>query len=132
MTRRKTDPPRGVLKGQTADLQRSGQAGYSRAPDLAQYVEHYWSVEWDLRGLAPERVETLPHPSVHMIFERNAGSRITGVARGKFSRLLEGSGGVFAAKFRPGGFSPFAGVPVSRFTDTTVSLHEVFGADGDT
>lgn len=83
-----------------------------------------------MRGLAPERAETLPHPSVHMIFERKVGGRIAGVARGKFSRLLEGEGGVLAAKFRPAGFHPFVGVPISIFTDTVATLGDVFGAEG--
>jgi AraC-like DNA-binding protein len=130
MNRRKTTPPRGVLTTAVADPQRYQHARYHPSSDLEPYVEHYWSVQWDLRGRAPERAETLPHPSVHLIFERPAGSRIAGVARGKFSRLLEGEGGVFAAKFRPGGFYPFAGVPISTFTDATVSLGEVFGAEG--
>jgi len=135
MNRRKTEPPRGVLKTAAADPQCYQHGRYHPSPDLEPYVEHYWSVQWDLRDLAPERAETLPHPSVHMIFERNVpngGSRIAGVTRGKFSRLLAGEGGVFAAKFRPGGFYPFAGVPISTFTDTTVSLCDVFGAEGVT
>jgi AraC-like DNA-binding protein len=131
MIRRKTAPPRGVLKTPAADPPRYQHARYHPSPDLEPYVEHYWSVHWDLRGQPPERAETLPHPSVHMIFERNAGSRIAGVTRGKFSRLLQGEGGVLAAKFTPGGFYPFAGVPISTLTDTTVSLRAVFGADGD-
>lgn len=131
MNRRKTAPPRGVLKATAADPRRFQHARYHASADLEPYVEHYWSVRWDLRGLAPERVETLPHPSVHMIFERPVGGRIAGVARGKFSRFLEGKGGAFSAKFRPGGFHPFAGVPISRFTDTVVPLRDVFGERGD-
>ena len=131
MNRRKTEPPRGVLKTAVAEPQRYRHARYHPSPDLEPYVEHYWSVAWDLRGLDPERAETLPHPSVHMIFERPAGSRIAGVARGKFTRVLEGDGGVFAVKFRPGGFYPFAGTSISTFTNRIVSLREVFGADGE-
>jgi AraC-like DNA-binding protein len=131
MNRRKTAPPRGVLSTATADPQRYQHARYHPSPDLEPYVEHFWSVAWDLRGLAPERAETLPHPSVHMIFERNVGGRVSGIMRGKFSRLLEGEGGVLAAKFTPGGFYPFLGKPVSQLADATVSVHDVFGADGD-
>jgi AraC-like DNA-binding protein len=131
MNRRKTAPPRGLLKTATADPRRYQHARYHPSPDLLPYVEHYWSVAWDLRGMAPERAETLPHPSVHMIFERHVGGRITGVMRGKFSRLLQGEGGVLAAKFTPGGFYPFVGVAVSTFADATVSVRDVFGADGD-
>ena len=132
MNRRKTAPPRGVLRSSSAaDPPRYQHARYHPSPDLATHVEHFWSVQWDLRGLAPERAETLPHPSVHMIFERHVGARIAGVASRKFTRVLEDEGGVIAAKFTPGGFFPFAGRPVSRFTDATVSLRDVFGAEGD-
>jgi AraC-like DNA-binding protein len=61
-----------------------------------------------------------------MIFERRVGGRIAGVAQGKFSRTLEGEGGVFAAKFTPGGFYPLVGVSISTFTDRVVTLVEVF------
>src|SRR5262249_24916612 len=131
MIRRKTDPPRGILTTAVAYRQRFRHERYHPSPDLDPYVEHYWIVEWDLRGRAPERVETLPHPSVHIIFEQGGGSRIRGAARAKFSRLLEDKGGVFAVKFTPGGFYPFVGVTVSRFSDTTATLHDVFGAEGD-
>jgi AraC-like DNA-binding protein len=132
MNRRKTAPPRGVLRTATADPRRYRHVRYHPSADLEPYVEHYWSVAWDLRGMAPERAETLPHPSVHLIFESNAGGRVTGVARGKFSRILEGKGRVFAAKFTPGGFHAFAGVAVSSFTGTAFRVADVFGADGDT
>jgi AraC-like DNA-binding protein len=130
MTRPKTTPPRGVLKTAAADPGRYRQARYHPSPDLDLYVEHYWLVEWDLRGLVPERVETLPHPSVHMIFERHVGGRIAGVAQGKFSRLLEGEGDVFAIKFTPGGFYPFVAVAISTFADCVVRIRDVFGVEG--
>ncbi|MDB4891551.1 MAG: hypothetical protein JWL61_3406 [Gemmatimonadetes bacterium] len=129
MPTRKTDPPRGVLKTTIADERRFRHARFHPSPDLAQYVEHFWCVDWDLRGQPAERTETLPHPSVHMVFEHDVGGRIAGIALGKFSRQLEGKGGVFAAKFTPGGFHPFLGVPISTLTDRVVSLSTVFGAD---
>ncbi len=131
MVRRKTEPPRGILKTAVADPSRFRYERYHPSADLDLYVEHYWSVAWDLRGRSPERAETLPHPSVHMLFERGGRSRIRGPARAKFSRVLKGAGGVFAIKFRPGGFHPFVRGSVSKFTDTIVSLRDVFGAAGD-
>jgi len=121
MIRRKTDPPRGILKTKVADQQRYMHERYHPSPDLEPYVEHYWLVEWDFRGRAAERAETLPHPSVHMTFEQGGMCRIRGAARVKFSRLLEGKGGVFAVKFTPGGFYPYVGVPVSRLESTDLS-----------
>jgi AraC-like DNA-binding protein len=66
-----------------------------------------------------------------MVFEPDGRSRIGGPARAKFSVLLENKGGVFAVKFTPGGFFPFVSVTVSRFADRTMTLREVFGAEGD-
>src|SRR5262245_38104676 len=123
MIRRKVDPPRGVLKAAT------GHPGlrherYHPSPDLELYVEHYWVVEWDL-GQRSHRAETLPHPSVHLIFEPGRPTRIRGAARAKFSRTLRGRGGVFAVKFTPAGFHPFARIPVSTFTDRTSGVRHV-------
>lgn len=131
MPRRKIAAPRGVLKSAAAEGQGLEYARYHSSPDLERYVEHFWTVRWDLRGLPDRRVETLPHPSVHLIFEQGVGGRIAGVARGKFTRLLAGEGGVFAAKFKPGGFYRFARTPMATFTDSVVTVGSVWGRLGD-
>ena len=121
-----------MLRSASADRTCTHHVRYHPSAELASYVEHYWSVEWDFRGTAPERVEILPHPSVHLIFQRDVGARIMGVTRGKFSRLLSGEGGIFAVKFTPGGFHPFLGAAVSTLTDTIASVRDVLGDDGVT
>jgi AraC-like DNA-binding protein len=136
MNRLKPDAPRGILSTANADARSFQHARYYASPDLEPFVEHYWSVAWDLRGLPPERVETLPHPSVHLIFDRREGTRVSGVARGKFTRLLEGAGGVFSVKFKPGGFFPILATltddpSVATFTDRTVRFIDVFGAPAE-
>jgi len=130
MVRRKTEPLRGMLRTGALPGRCYRHARYYASADLEPYVEHYWAVEWDLRGSAPERVETLAHPSVHLIFQGGGTSRVTGPVRPRFSRLLEGKDRIFAVKFRPGGFRPFVGFPVSRLTDITQRIHQVFGAEG--
>lgn len=95
---------------------------------LAAFVEHYWFVAWDLRGLPPQLQETLPHPSVHLVVEPPA-ARIYGVHQGRFVRTLEGAGRVFGIKFRPGGFRPFYGKDVATLMDGSCDPAEVFGPD---
>jgi len=95
-------------------------------PDLDFFVEHYWIVRWDLSGQEPYLSETLPHPCVHLVIEKDK-SRIVGVTTGKFSQLLEGKGQVFGVKFKPGAFYPFVQSPVARFTDDAISFRDVFG-----
>lgn len=130
MARPKTDPPRGVLKTADAGGPRMAHARYHPSADLASYVEHFWAVEWHLDGQPPHRAETLPHPSVHLVFELGGGARISGVARGKFVRLLEGHGSVIAAKFRPAGFYPFLQRPMTTLTDQVVTLDSIWGPAG--
>jgi AraC-like DNA-binding protein len=101
-------------------------------PDaLHDFVEHFWLVRWDLSGLPPQTRETLPHPSVHLVFERGL-TRIFGVHTARFTRVLEGAGCVFGVKFRPGGFRPFLGRPVTTLTEGSLALRDLFGADADT
>ena len=123
------EAPRGVL-----DL-RSGRGRFDvtrtrPGPDLAELVEHFWTVSWDLRGRDPHTQHTLPHPSVHLVAERDR-SGVMGVLTGRFSRRLEGEGRAFGIRFRPAGFHPFLGAPVAGLTDRRVAVAEVFGPAGD-
>lgn len=119
---------RGILR-QSIGEKHFQLSRYLPAQDLSFFVEFYWSVSWDRRGQEPYAQETLPHPCIHLVFEKDQ-SMIFGVNRRKFSRLLTGKGRVFSIKFKPGGFYPFVKVPVSQFTDTTVEIQQVFGAHG--
>ena len=117
--------PRGVLRAEPAE----GVFVHERhppAPDIAGFVEHFWVVAWEIPG-EPVVREVLSHPSVHVVFERGS-SRIVGVPRGRFTRRLEGTGFVVGIKFHPGAFRPLAGFPISRLTDRSVPLDEVFAA----
>jgi AraC-like DNA-binding protein len=107
-----------------------GRFHHARLPPatpLNHFVQHYWIVRWDLRGHAPQLRETLPHPNVHLVFER-ARTRIFGVHTARYTRVLEGEGCVFGVKFRPGGLRPFLGRSVSTIANASVSLEELFGA----
>jgi AraC-like DNA-binding protein len=73
--------------------------------------------------------ETLPYPCVHLVIEQGQ-SRVYGVQTGKFARFLENKGWVFGVKFKPGGFYPLVKTPISRFTNTSLSVREVFGSAG--
>lgn len=120
-------PARGVL---TRNASAAGDFRHSRtapAAELRELIEHFWIVRWDLGAAAPQLVETLPHPSVHVVIEAG-NSRIAGPPTGRFTRTLEGRGCVFGIKFRPGGFHPWLQRPVASIADRMLLLHEVFGA----
>ncbi len=125
----KIDKPRGILNPQGGEKM-FHLSRYQPSEDLEYFVEHYWIVEWDLRSREPYNQETLPHPSVHLVIERG-DSRVFGVIQGKFSRTLADQGWAFGVKFRPGGFYPFVKWSVSRLTNDSVGLRDVFGGQGE-
>ena len=70
----------------------------------------------------------MPYPCVNLVFERNR-TFIYGVERGKSRNRIEGKGQVFGIKFKPGGFYPFLKSPISKLTDRTLRVGEVFDID---
>ena len=119
--------PRGVLMPPPVE----GRMRHSRRrppDDLADLVEHYWSVSWDLRGHEPFLQQTLPHPNVHVVFEQEK-SGVSGVFKARFARKLEHDGRVFGIKFRPGGFHPFR-ESVGMLANRVVPIETIFGRDG--
>jgi AraC-like DNA-binding protein len=104
-------------------------------PGLASWVEHYWTVAWELEG--PGFVaEVVSHPSVHVTVESGSRPRfghampaglVHGVITRRFSQEIAGSGRVFGVKFRPGGFGAFTGADVGAWTDRVLPLSVAFG-----
>ena len=105
------------------------------APELATWVEHYWTVAWELDD--PGFVaEVVSHPSVHVTVESGDRPRfghalpaglVHGVITRRFSQQITGTGRVFGVKFRPGGFGAFTGADVGAWTDRVVPLAAAFG-----
>ncbi|WP_440070086.1 AraC family transcriptional regulator [Streptosporangium sp. OZ121] len=96
------------------------------SPDLAPYVERYWVVSWDYAE--PYRQLVVPYPNVHLTF-RDSGATVQGVCDGHRIKVLEGRSGVFGVAFRPGGFRPFLGAPVSTITNRSLDARQVFTGD---
>src|SRR6478735_12013575 len=121
--------PRGILRASADAPVPGAHRRLLPATDLAPFVEHFWCVRWDLRSQPAQTVETLPHPSVHIVVD-GADGRIGGVRTGRFTRVLEGEGDVFGIKFRPGGFRAFWPEPLSSLVDVVVPLSTAFDGEG--
>jgi AraC-like DNA-binding protein len=127
--KKKTDTPKGVLlKAHTASGVKHQR--FYPSPDLAYFIEHFWKVSWDRTGKKPLDVETLPHPTVHLVFEKNA-TRIAGVQAGKFTQQLKGKGFVFSVKFRPGAFLCFYTKSIKTLTHQQIHPATFWGDDFD-
>jgi AraC-like DNA-binding protein len=123
--RLKNEPTRGVLRSRPERLP-IDVARFEPPADLAPFVEHFWTVHWDLSGWGPHTQEVLPHPSMHWVTERNK-SEIQGIVRGRFQRVLRGRGCVHSVKFAPGAFGAFAGVPLHPYVGKRVPAVKLLG-----
>lgn len=108
--------------------------------ELGDWVEHYWTVSWDLPAGATYTSEVLTHPSAHLTVESGAGERhgfalpaslLHGVVTRRFAILLAGKGRVFGVRLRPGGIGAFIGGDAARLTDHVVLAADIFGAEVD-
>lgn len=125
------DPAVGPARGMLRRSLPEGNLRHVRrspATELTPWIAHYWMIHWDLGQSAPQLVESLPHPNVHLVFE-DAKAVVYGVQTQKFSRTLEGRSRVFGVKFRPGGFRPFLDGPVSALADSSAPARRIFGKD---
>jgi AraC-like DNA-binding protein len=97
---------------------------------VARFVDRYWLTSWSLPAGQRHEQDVLVHPVVNVVFEPE-GATVGGVRRERFTRALTGEGRVLGVMFRPAGFRPFLGRPMSTLTDTAVPLSTVLpGASG--
>lgn len=101
-----------------------GRAGTTSLFDLhrwppseatARFVEHFWSVSWDLRGQEPYQSTVITFPSMHLTHEWGTDSPrhgiplpstlVHGVVERVFRTTISERGAVVGARFLPGGFA---------------------------
>jgi AraC-like DNA-binding protein len=83
--------------------------------DLAPFLAHVWTAEWDYA--TPHRQTIAALPRVHVTVRPGGAPQVQGVARRPVVRVLEGRGRVVGAAFRPGTFRAVTGRAVSALTD---------------
>jgi AraC-like DNA-binding protein len=122
-----TDSEKGILHPQEQARHRT-LSRLAAGSEVGEFVEWYWTVEWDLQE--PYLAEVLPYPSVNVTFEQPGGAFVNGVCTRKFQRELVGRGRVFGVKFWAGGFGAVTGLDVASFRDRVLPLRDLF-ADAD-
>ena len=93
------------------------------APDLAPFVERYWTVEWDYA--TPYRQKIVPYPHVHITVRPGCAPEVHGVGVRHAVRVLSGTGRIVGAQFRVGAFRALAGRPVAELTDRDLPAAEL-------
>ncbi len=112
-----------------------------RAPSGAagRFVEHFWSVSWDLRGQQPFGSTVITFPSLHITREWGTDSPrhgfslpntlVHGVVERVFRTTIGERGAVVGARFRPGGFTARFQRDAAALTGRVESVDDdLFGA----
>jgi AraC-like DNA-binding protein len=136
-TATQTAPIRGVVGrgGSTSafDLDRWGPSDAT-----ARFVEHFWSVSWDLRDHGPFDSTVITFPSLHITHEwGDDGPRhgfplpntlVHGIVERMFNTTISERGRVVGARFRPGGFTARFGRDAAALTGRVQPVDdELFG-----
>jgi len=118
---------RGIIDPETG-LTRFRLDRYAPSASVARFVDRYWVASWDLTGREPYTQRVLAHPVVNVVFTGGAAT-VHGPATEVTPRRLEGEGWALGVMFRPAGFRPFLGRPMSGIVDTALPVSEVFAGE---
>jgi AraC-like DNA-binding protein len=107
-------PMRGVV-GRPASTSVFDLNRWAPSDATARFVEHFWSVSWDLRDHGPFDSTVITFPSLHITHEWGDDSPrhgfplpntlVHGVVERVFHMTISERGRVVGARFRPGGFA---------------------------
>jgi AraC-like DNA-binding protein len=107
-------PVRGVV-GRAATTLVFDLDRWAPSDGTARFVEHFWSVRWDLREQGPFDSTVITFPSMHITHEWGDDSPrhgfplpntlVQGVVDRVFHTTISERGAVVGARFRPGGFA---------------------------
>jgi AraC-like DNA-binding protein len=120
--------PRGRLD--PAGFKRNVQFATTPPPaDLRLFVEHFWSIRWDVAEGTYESAEVMHRPYVDL-FVSAEQSGIQGTFRGKRIYPATGTGRILGVRFRPGGFKAFWPGRMADLQDRNADLSEAFPEAG--
>ena len=121
-----------VGRAHTGDL--FDLARWPPSDDAARWVEHFWSVTWDLRDKADVDSTVITFPNMHLTHEFGTDSPrhghalpatlVHGVVDHVFTTTLSEAGTVVGVRFRPGGFAARFTLPANRFTGRVVPVND--------
>jgi AraC-like DNA-binding protein len=111
---------------------------WSPSDAAARFVEHFWSVSWDLREQGPFDSTVITFPSMHVTHEWGDDSPrhgfplpntlVQGVVERVFHTTISERGAVVGARFRPGGFAARFGRDAAAMTGRVRPVDdELFG-----
>jgi AraC-like DNA-binding protein len=100
-------------------------------PDLAPFVEHFWTIRWDRAGEPPYVSEQVMHRPYVDLYLSAEECGIQSTFRGRRDYVATEVGRIVGARFRPGAFHAFRGGSLVGMIDRDLPLESAFPeADG--
>ncbi|ESP94367.1 MULTISPECIES: helix-turn-helix transcriptional regulator [Pseudoalteromonas] len=111
-----------ITSKQNYDLRR-----YFPEPYLADLIEQFWIVDWDLCSTATHIQQNLPDPNFHLVIEKG-GIKVLGPVSKVYTYTMRGKGRVIGTKFNIGMLTPLLKNAPDYYLDRECTLTEVFRA----
>lgn len=98
-------------------------------PDLplANLVEQYWLVNWQLKNGQEHVQKNLPDPNFHLTFD-SQGAKLIGPVSKVYEYPMAASGFVIGVKFNPGSLNMLLDSPISDYVDKELLASKYFGS----
>ncbi|WP_428241481.1 DUF6597 domain-containing transcriptional factor [Gynuella sp.] len=100
----------------------------SPADSLAESVDYFWVVEWQLPAGESFVSENFPHPCVHMVYEQGH-TALFGPIKGHFRKILMGQGRAIGCRFKSGLFYPWIKRPLAEIADSQLDVGTVLSVN---
>lgn len=97
-------------------------------PDQLPWLEHVWSVEWDMPKGVQHMQRTVPFPAFNLVADKQRGPALYGCTSGCFEYPVTLQGLVIGIRFKPALQSAFYDAVASGLTDTSVEAESVFSS----
>lgn len=98
---------------------------YLPSPELAPFIEHHWTIRWDLRGQSSYVFKFMPHSSINFSITTHR-AWIIGLTDGVYAYEMKGTGSYVGTIFKPGGFYTFWKKNLSTITGREIEATKIF------
>jgi AraC-like DNA-binding protein len=95
---------------------------------LAELIEQFWLVDWDLRGQAAHIQQNLPDPNFHLVINTGTATLLGPVSK-SYSYEMQGKGQIIGVKFALGALAEPMNFKAADFIDKHLKEYQVFNMD---
>lgn len=98
---------------------------YLPSKNLANLVELFWFVNWDLPNGVSHTQQNLPDPNFHLVVKNNSVKIITPISK-KYTYTMKGNGEIIGVKFNIGALAKDLKFPAITYIDKELASTEFF------